>query len=114
MQGIGALAGYPFSPYLCDGIGRRKTLFLGAVIMLCASALQTAAQSIYMFIGARFLIGLGLSFASENFTAPVLQYTYITVPENAAPLLVTELSTPEYRAPLTSLYSSLWYSGTLL
>lgn len=97
IQSLGALAGYPFCPYLSDGIGRRKTVFLGAVIMLCASVLQTAAVSLGMFISARFLIGFGLSFAA-----------------NAAPVLITELSFPEYRAPLTALYSSLWCFGSLL
>lgn len=73
IQNIGALAGYPFAPYLSDGIGRRQTVFFGAVIMLSATALQTTAQSIGMFIGARFLIGFGLSFASEIFSSLVSQ-----------------------------------------
>ncbi|KAI6019928.1 general substrate transporter [Pisolithus orientalis] len=97
IQNIGALAGYPFAPYLSDGLGRRKTVFLGATIMLVATVLQTASQSVGMFIGARFLIGFGLTFAA-----------------NAAPMLVTELAYPEYRAPLTSLYNSLWYSGAIV
>ena len=50
-----------------------------------------------MFIGARFLIGFGLTFAS-----------------NGAAMLVTELAYPSYRAPLTSLYNSLWYSGAII
>jgi MFS family permease len=50
-----------------------------------------------MFIAARFLIGFGLSFAS-----------------NGAAMLITELSYPSYRAPLTSLYNSLWYSGAIV
>ncbi|KAJ7753074.1 hexose transporter [Mycena maculata] len=90
IQNIGALAGYPFAPYLSDGLGRRLTVFLGALIMCIAVAIQTAAQSVGMFIGARFLIGFGLTFAA-----------------NAAPMLVTELSYPKYRAPLTSTYNSL-------
>ncbi|KIJ61854.1 hypothetical protein HYDPIDRAFT_183058 [Hydnomerulius pinastri MD-312] len=97
IQNIGALAGYPFAPYMSDGIGRRKTVFFGATIMCIATAVQTAAQSVGMFIGARFLIGFGLTFAA-----------------NAAPMLVTEVSYPTYRAPLTSLYNSLWYSGSII
>ena len=50
-----------------------------------------------MFIGARFLIGFGLSFAA-----------------NGAAMLITELSYPPYRASLTSLYNSLWYSGAIV
>jgi len=65
--------------------------------MVIAVAIQTASQSFGMFIGARFLIGFGLTFAA-----------------NAAPMLVTELSYPKYRAPLTSTYNSLWYSGAIV
>jgi MFS family permease len=53
IQNIGALAGYPFAPYLSDGLGRRNTILIGAVIMCIATAVQTAAQSVGMFIGAR-------------------------------------------------------------
>ncbi|KAJ6546213.1 general substrate transporter [Mycena vulgaris] len=97
IQNIGALAGYPFAPYLCDGIGRRPTVFIGALMMVIATAIQTASQSVGMFIGARFLIGFGLTFAAS-----------------AAPMLVAELSYPKYRAPLTSAYNSLWHSGSIV
>ncbi|KZT23674.1 hexose transporter [Neolentinus lepideus HHB14362 ss-1] len=97
IQNIGCLAAYPFAPYLSDGIGRRATVFIGALIMCIAVGIQTAAQSVNMFIGARFMIGFGLTFAS-----------------NAAPMLVSEVSYPTYRAPLTSLYNSLWYSGAII
>jgi len=97
IQSIGGLAGFPFAPYVSDGIGRRRAVWLGAIIMCIATAVQTASQSVGMFIGARFLIGFGLTFAA-----------------NAAPMLVTEISYPTYRAPLTSLYNSLWYSGSIV
>lgn len=97
IQNIGALAAYPMAPYLTDGFGRRPAVLFGATIMLGATAIQTASNSVNMFIGARFLIGFGLTFAT-----------------NAAPLLVSEISYPPYRAPLTSLYNSLWYSGAIV
>ncbi|KAF8439056.1 hexose transporter [Boletus edulis BED1] len=97
IQTIGGLAGYPFAPYVSDGLGRRRAVFLGAAIMCIGVAVQTASQNVGMFIGARFLIGFGLTFAA-----------------NAAPLLVTEIAYPTYRAPLTSLYNSLWYSGSII
>lgn len=53
MQNIGSLAGYPFAPYLSDGIGRRPTIWIGAICMLAGAALQTACQNINQFIGAR-------------------------------------------------------------
>jgi len=97
IQNIGSLAAYPFAPYLSDGLGRRPAIWIGATIMLVAVILQSAAHNWGMFIGARFLIGFGLTFAA-----------------NAAPMLVTEISYPKYRAPLTSLYNSLWYSGNII
>ena len=43
------------------------------------------------------MIGFGLTFAAT-----------------AAPMLVTEVAYPPYRAPLTSTYNSLWYSGAIV
>jgi MFS family permease len=97
IQNIGSLAAYPFAPYLSDGIGRRMTILIGATIMVAAVILQTVATSVNMFIGARLMIGFGLTFAA-----------------NAAPMLVTEVAYPPYRASMTSLYNSLWYSGAIM
>ncbi|KZT07121.1 hexose transporter [Laetiporus sulphureus 93-53] len=97
IQNIGSLAGYPFAPYLSDGIGRRPTIWFGATIMLVGVAVQSASHNLGMFIGARFCIGFGLTFAA-----------------NSAPMLVTEISYPTYRAPLTSLYNALWYTGNII
>ena len=52
-QNIGALAGLPIAPYLSDGVGRRPTVFIGASIMAVATAIQSAAQSVGMFVWAR-------------------------------------------------------------
>lgn len=97
IQNIGSLAGYPFAPYVSDGIGRRRAIWVGATIMLVGVAVQTASYNLSMFIGARFCIGFGLTFVA-----------------NAAPMLVTEVAYPSYRAQLTSLYNSLWYSGNII
>ncbi|KAH6906805.1 hexose transporter [Coprinopsis sp. MPI-PUGE-AT-0042] len=97
IQNIGSLAAYPFAPYVSDGLGRRTSVFIGAVIMCIATVIQTASQSVGMFIGARFLIGFGLTFAAS-----------------AAPMLVTEVAYPSHRTPLTATYNSLWYSGAII
>jgi len=119
IQSIGSLVALPFAPYLADGVGRRTAVLFGAGIMVrpppitlwpknpinavltiqqaIATVIQTASQSVGMFIGARFLIGFGLTFASGG-----------------AAMLVAELAYPSYRAPLTSLYNSLWYSGAIV
>lgn len=55
IQNIGSLACLPFSPYLCDILGRKRTIFLGAFIIVAGAIIQTASQSVNMFIGARFM-----------------------------------------------------------
>lgn len=97
IQSIGGIAGLPFSAFIADRFGRRFAIFFGSCIMMVGVALQTGAQNIGMFIGARFLIGFGLTFACT-----------------AAPLLITELAFPTYRGPLTSLYNSSWYLGSIV
>ncbi|KAF7291133.1 Lactose permease [Mycena indigotica] len=115
IQNIGALAGYPFAPYLSDGIGRRATVFIGALIMVIATVIQTAAQSVGMFIGARFIPHW---FRADIRWQALLRFDlllkFTSCLANAAPMLVTELSYPKYRASLTSAYNSLWYSGAIV
>ncbi|EGN99259.1 hypothetical protein SERLA73DRAFT_55023 [Serpula lacrymans var. lacrymans S7.3] len=96
-QGIGALVGIPFSPFLSDAFGRRATLFVGSIIMLAGVATQSAAQNVAMFIGARVILGVGLAFSL-----------------NAAPLLISELSYPTQRGKASSLFNTLWYIGSIV
>ncbi|KAI5121082.1 hypothetical protein M0805_008595 [Coniferiporia weirii] len=96
IQNIGGLGALPFAPYVSDGLGRRPAILLGASIVWGATILQAAATSVGMFIGARFLVGFGMTFAA-----------------NAAPMLVSELAYPSHRAPLTSMYNAMWYTGSI-
>ena len=68
IQNIGSLACLPFSPYACDLMGRKKTIFMGALIIVAGAIIQTASQSVNMFIGARFMstIPLIVSNTSRN------------------------------------------------
>lgn len=95
-QNVGALLSLPIAPFLTDTYGRRCSIFLGVCFMIFGVVLQTASQSVGMFIGARFLIGFGTTFAA-----------------NAAPLLVTEIAYPSHRGPLTSLYNTMWFLGSI-
>lgn len=69
IQSIGGIAALPINPYITDFTGRRWPIFVGCIIMLGGTALQSAASGINMFIGGRFLIGFGLSIAGG--TAPI-------------------------------------------
>ncbi|KAI0022134.1 general substrate transporter [Xylariomycetidae sp. FL0641] len=97
IQNVGQLAALPFCAGICDRFGRRPALLSSAVVMLLGVALQGGAQNTGMFIAARGIIGLGLAL---NITA--------------APLLLMELAYPTQRAPLVSIYNSLWGLGALV
>ncbi|CCA69468.1 related to hexose transporter protein [Serendipita indica DSM 11827] len=97
IQSIGAFCAIPIAPYVSDGLGRRNGIAVGAFIVLIGAILQTATQNLGMFVGSRFLIGFGTTFA-----------------QMASPLLISEVAYPTHRAPLTSLYNSLWFSGSIV
>ncbi|KAG2048457.1 hypothetical protein BDR06DRAFT_991507 [Suillus hirtellus] len=79
------------------GILSVNPMFIGAAIMLAGVLTQASCTTIQVFLGARVLIGLGMAFSI-----------------NAAPLLISELSYPTHRGKITSLYNSLWYSGSVI
>lgn len=94
---MGQLVALPFCAWFCDHFGRRPGLLAGALILLIGVALQGGAQNTGMFIAARGILGFGLAL---NITA--------------APLLVMELAYPTQRAPMVSIYNSLWSFGSLV
>ncbi|KAF9878424.1 hexose transporter [Colletotrichum karsti] len=96
IQNVGQLVALPFCAWFCDHFGRKPALLTSASILLIGVALQGAAQNVGMFIAARGVLGFGLAL---NITA--------------APLMIMELAYPSQRAPLVSIYNSLWGLGAL-
>ncbi|KZS92526.1 general substrate transporter [Sistotremastrum niveocremeum HHB9708] len=96
-QNIGALIALPIAPFISDGLGRRRALFVGSTVMLAGIAMQSTSTGTPEFIVSRSIIGFGLNIAL-----------------NAAPLLVTELAYPTQRGQVTSIYNSVWYFGSVL
>lgn len=94
---IGSLVGLFFTPYIIDIWGRKFGVALGSVIMLLAVGLQTGANSLGMFIGARIVLGIG-----------------DTIVLGAAPLLIAEISHPQDRAALVTLCGASYHSGSFL
>ncbi|KZT54640.1 putative lactose permease [Calocera cornea HHB12733] len=93
----GGTCGVVIAPYCTDLLGRRLGIAIGSIIILIGIILQAAAVNTGMFIGARFIIGFGLSISS-----------------NAAPILVAELAHPRFRGTITSLYNTQWPLGGIL
>ncbi|KAF4805983.1 Lactose permease [Colletotrichum siamense] len=96
IQNVGQLVALPFCAWFCDRLGRKPALLFSASILLIGVALQGASQNVGMFIAARGVLGFGLAL---NITA--------------APLMIMELAYPSQRAPLVSIYNSLWGLGAL-
>ena len=94
---LGQIAAFPFCGFLADGYGRRKCIFVGCVIVLIGTAIQTASNSQGQFIGGRFILGFGAAIASA-----------------AGPAYVVELAHPAYRGFQAGMYNNFWWLGNIL
>lgn len=82
---VGGVVGAFFASSLADRYGRRASIAFGSFLCIVGTALQSAAQGKGMFIGGRFIIGLGTSFTIS-----------------AGPSLLNELSHPRMRGQIAS------------
>ncbi|KAJ5205826.1 Major facilitator superfamily domain general substrate transporter [Penicillium cf. griseofulvum] len=57
---LGALFGALSCTFLGDRLGRRKTIFLGAILTIIGQLLQTAAYGLPQFIVGRVILGVGV------------------------------------------------------
>ncbi|KAF8165914.1 general substrate transporter [Crassisporium funariophilum] len=97
MYSAGAIVALPIVPWVTDGLGRRRAIVFGSVLMIIGAILQTAAQNFAMFVIARFIIGTGIPFAIV-----------------AASSLIGELGHPKERAVLGSLFNSCYFIGAIV
>ncbi|CCH41021.1 Hexose transporter 2 [Wickerhamomyces ciferrii] len=109
---FGCALGFTIAPMISDRVGRRNAITVGNIIMLIGAILQSCAgawltvrgeyehndQRTYaMFLVARIILGFGN-----------------TISVVASPPLVSELSYPTHRQPMTALYNSNWYLGAII
>jgi MFS family permease len=94
---VGSLVAIPFVPYVADGLGRRRGVMVGCMIMLLGVLLQGMGFNFGMFVAARFIIGFGVAIA-----------------HGSSPMLITELVHPQHRGIYTTLYNALWYIGSIV
>ena len=88
-----AIAGIAFAK-VPDWIGRKWSLFFGAVATIVGVVLQTAAQNVAMFVVARIVIGFGTGASSI-----------------AAPVYLSETVPVKLRAVSLALLYDFWYVG---
>jgi MFS family permease len=94
---VGALSGLTFLPFLLDRYGRKPVLIGGAILMIIGIILQTAAQNIGMFVGARFVLGLGDIIVICTF-----------------PMLITEIAPSQDRAVLVTIATTTYNVGAFI
>ncbi|KAL2067678.1 hypothetical protein VTL71DRAFT_15774 [Oculimacula yallundae] len=94
---LGAVFGTIPAAFISDRWGRKWAMCVGDIIMILASAVQTASLNTAMYMASRFIIGFGLTIASSS-----------------APMITAELAHPESRTTLTSMYNTLWYLGSII
>lgn len=104
MYQIGSVVALPFIGPACDHLGRRGGMMLGAVIIVIGCIVQGVTVHIsnyntatHQFMGGRFLLGFGVSFAAS-----------------AGPMYVVEISHPAYRGISTALYNTFWFVGAIV
>jgi len=94
---IGTLVITPFTSYITDFLGRKRTLILGCFVILIGAAIQGAAQNFGMFMGGRILLGVGSCISSVA----------------AGPWLI-ESAYPAQRASVTSFFLGSWSFGSFM
>ncbi|KAF2732250.1 general substrate transporter [Polyplosphaeria fusca] len=94
---LGQIAAFPFCGFFADGYGRRICIFVGCLLVLVGTAVQTSAHTMGQFIGGRFVLGFGASIASA-----------------AGPAYTVELAHPAYRGTMAGMYNNFWWLGNIL
>ncbi len=71
-------------------------MFIGAVILLVVTPIQSTSVHLAQFMAARFMLGFGLSICGA-----------------AAIVYVSELAHPSYRGVITGLYNAFYMIGAV-
>ncbi|CAG9990950.1 unnamed protein product [Clonostachys byssicola] len=96
IMALGSVCSTPIAPWVADKYGRRWGITVGSIIMTAGAILQCESTSYPMFVGSRFVLGFGLSFATT-----------------ASPSMVSELSHPKDRVTITAICNTCWYLGSI-
>jgi sugar porter (SP) family MFS transporter len=94
---LGSIFAVPIAPWFAAKYGRRWSIMLGSLIMVCGAIIQGFAQHVAMYIIARIILGMGILFAIISGAA-----------------LIGELGHPKERAVLTSLFNSSYFIGQIV
>ncbi|MBV7533006.1 sugar porter family MFS transporter [Chitinophaga sp. sic0106] len=94
---LGCIAGVAFSGYLADKIGRKKVLFIAAILFLVSAACFSFSTAYPLMIAFRIMAGMGVGVAS-----------------NISPLYISELAPAKSRGRLVTFYQLAITIGILV
>ncbi|KAL2818586.1 general substrate transporter [Aspergillus granulosus] len=94
---IGSIPAVFFTGPANDYLGRRMGMFIGALIIVVGTCVQSPSVNRGMFLAGRFILGFGVSFCCVS-----------------APCYVSEIAHPAWRGTITGLYNCTWYIGSIL
>lgn len=88
MYQIGGIVALPFVGPVLDGWGRRIGMGSGALLIIVGTIIQGTSNTADQFMGGRFLLGFGVSFAAS-----------------AGPMYVIEINHPAFRGVVGGKFS---------
>ncbi|CCH41023.1 Hexose transporter 2 [Wickerhamomyces ciferrii] len=111
---FGCALGFPVAPWISDRLGRRHAITVGNAIMIVGALIQsvsgtwltvegesregfTEKRAYAMFLIARIILGFGNTIAIIS-----------------SPPLISELTYPSHRQPMTAFFNSNWYLGAII
>ncbi|KAF2998367.1 hypothetical protein E8E14_005582 [Neopestalotiopsis sp. 37M] len=93
---VGSMVAAPFAAILSDRFGRRKAMFLGAIVIIVGAVIVATSSTVAQFVVGRFVLGMGIQ--------------VMTV---AAPAYAVEISPPHWRGRCTGFYNTGWFGGSI-
>ncbi|KAH6682914.1 hexose transporter [Halenospora varia] len=96
-QSIGSVASLPLVGFFSDKFGRKPVLLVGIIMIIIATAIQSASVNLAMFVVSRFIVGFGGMFVVQP-----------------SPMLIAELAYPTHRGKYTSAFWTMYYLGAIL
>ncbi len=94
---LGMGVSFPVAAATSNRFGRKTGIYVGYVILVVGTVLQTAAGNRTTFILGRFFLGMAGAWYGSN-----------------VPLLISETAYPTHRGIASSLYNCGWYVGSLI
>ncbi|KAK4116636.1 general substrate transporter [Canariomyces notabilis] len=93
---VGAMVGAPFAAVLSDNYGRRKAMFIGAIVINIGMVIVSTASVLAQFVVGRFVLGFGVAILTVG-----------------APAYAIEIAPPHWRGRCTGFYNCGWFGGAI-